>query len=77
MENSDNNESKGRRGGYRGGGRPKTYRTRALSVRISEEAMEALERRTGNKAQFLDNLLREMPKCIDRDGHWTAGHAKQ
>lgn len=38
-------------------GRPKTGRTHAISVRISQEAMEMLSRQH-NKSEYIDELIK-------------------
>lgn len=48
------------RGGFReGAGRPETNRKVALSVRISQEAMDILNGLTDNKSEFIDRLIIE------------------
>lgn len=56
-------EKKERRGGYRpNAGRPATDRNVMLSVRISQEAMDKLNRITSNKAEFIDTLIKRQPE---------------
>ena len=48
------------RGGRRSGaGRPANDRSIALSVRITQEAMDILNEKTTNKSEFIDNLIKE------------------
>lgn len=61
-------QKKSTRGGWRGGGRPKTNRTVALGIRISPEAAEVLSERTTNKNEFIDNLLLNLPGNINAHG---------
>ena len=47
------------RGGRRSGaGRPANDRSIALSVRITQEAMDILNERTTNKSEYIDNLIK-------------------
>lgn len=55
-----NMEEKKQRGGSRpGAGRPANDRSIALSVRITQEAMNILNERTNNKSEFIDNLIKK------------------
>ena len=48
------------KGGFRhGAGRPANDRSIALSVRITQEAMDILNERTTNKSEYIDNLIKE------------------
>ena len=50
------------RGGARpGSGRPKAGRSVTLSVRITPEAWEHLEKLTDNKSVYLDELIKKQP----------------
>ena len=52
-----------KRGGYRPkAGRPANDRSVTLSVRITQEAMEKLNRLTRNKSEYIDQLIREQPE---------------
>lgn len=44
-------------GGSRGGGRPKNDRNVALSVRITQKAMDKLNNLTTNKSEYIDFLI--------------------
>lgn len=47
------------KGGFRpGSGRPSNDRSVALSVRITQEAMDILNKRTNNKSEYIDNLIK-------------------
>lgn len=53
--------TRGTHGGYReGSGRKQNDRNVMLGVRISQEAMNKLEAATNNKAEFIDNILRNL-----------------
>ena len=53
-------ENQTTRGGRRSGaGRPANDRSIALSVRITQEAMDILNERTTNKSEYIDNLIKE------------------
>ena len=53
------NSKKHTRGGARpGAGRPSLDRKVPLSVRITREAMDILNRTTKNKSEYIDNLIR-------------------
>lgn len=57
MENQSN------RGGRRSGaGRPANDRNVMVSVRLSQEAVDKLNRLTNNKAEYLDRLIKEQPE---------------
>ena len=48
------------RGGRRAGaGRPANDRSISLTVRITQEAMDKLNRMTSNKSEFIDRLIKE------------------
>lgn len=47
-------------GGSRGGGRPKNDRNHNLQVKVSAEALEKLNKVTKNKAEYIDNWLRNL-----------------
>lgn len=50
-------------GGRRSGsGRPANDRSITLSVRISQEAMDKLNRLTRNKSEYIDNLIKNQPE---------------
>jgi len=54
------NEEKKQHGGRRpGAGRPANDRSIALSVRITQEAMDILNERTKNKSEFIDKLIKK------------------
>lgn len=46
----------------RGRGRPANDRSVMLSVRITQEAMDKLNRLTKNKAEYIDTLIKEQPE---------------
>lgn len=49
-----------KRGGFRpGAGRPAGERTVMLSVRISQQAMDILNSKTGNKSEYIDGLIKQ------------------
>lgn len=51
------------RGGRRSGaGRPANDRNVMVSVRLSQEAVDKLNRLTNNKAEYLDRLIKEQPE---------------
>lgn len=51
------------RGGRRSGaGRPANDRSKMLSVRITNEAFDKLNRLTKNKAEYIDTLIKEQPE---------------
>lgn len=51
------------RGGRRpGSGRPANDRNVAVTVRLSQEAVDKLNRLTNNKAEYLDNLIKQQPE---------------
>lgn len=51
------NEEKKKRGGHRpGAGRPKGVRNKAVTFKLSDRAMEKLEK-VKNKSQYIDNLI--------------------
>lgn len=52
-----------KRGGRRpGSGRPANDRNIMVSVRLSQEAVDKLNRLTNNKAEYLDKLIKEQPE---------------
>ena len=56
----ETNTTKSKRGGYRkGSGRPATGRTRAITIRVSEEAVKKLNTLGVNKSEYIDNLIRK------------------
>ena len=53
-------KSKNAHGGYRqGAGRPNTDRNVPISVRISQEASDKLDRLTKNKSEYIDTLIKK------------------
>ncbi len=51
------------RGGRRSGaGRPANDRNVMVSVRLSQEAVDKLNRLTNNKSEYLDRLIKEQPE---------------
>lgn len=62
MEQMKNQEQKPKNtwGGSRGGGRPKNDRNHNLQVKVSAEALEKLNKVTRNKAEYIDNWLRNL-----------------
>ena len=55
--------SESSRGGRRSGaGRPANDRNVMVSVRLSQEAVDKLNRLTNNKAEYLDRLIKEQPE---------------
>jgi hypothetical protein len=53
-------EQTNNRGGRRSGaGRPANDRSIALSVRITQEAMDILNEKTTNKSEYIDNLIKK------------------
>lgn len=56
-------EEKKQHGGRRSGaGRPANDRNIMVGVRLSQEAVDKLNRLTNNKAEFLDRLIKEQPE---------------
>lgn len=52
-----------KRGGIRpNSGRPANDRNVQLLVRISQEAADKLNRLTSNKAEYIDNLIKQQPE---------------
>jgi hypothetical protein len=43
-------------------GRPANDRSTMLSVRITQEAMDKLNRLTRNKAEYIDTLIKKQPE---------------
>lgn len=59
----DITEKKNKRGGARpGSGRPANDRNVTLSVRVTQESIDKLNRLTKNKSEYLDNLIKEQPE---------------
>lgn len=52
------------RGGYRGGVRPATGRTKMIGVRVSPEAAAMLDRVTTNKSKFIESLI--LAACAEK-----------
>lgn len=56
-------EGRSTHGGRRSGsGRPANDRSITLSVRITQEAMDKLNRLTSNKSEFIDRLIKQQPE---------------
>ena len=56
-------EKQNQRGGVRAGsGRPANDRNVQLLVRISQESSDKLNRLTNNKAEYIDNLIKQQPE---------------
>jgi hypothetical protein len=56
-------ENKSTRGGRReGAGRPSNDRSIMVSVRLSKEAVEKLNRLTRNKSEYIDSLIKKQPE---------------
>ena len=54
---------KKQRGGRRSNaGRPANDRSITLSVRITQEAFDKLNRLTRNKSEFIDSLIKKQPE---------------
>jgi hypothetical protein len=53
--NMNTNEKKGR-------GRPANDRSVTLSVRVTQEAVDKLNRLTNNKSEYIDHLIKEQPE---------------
>lgn len=52
-----------KRGGVRpNSGRPETDRKCAVTIRISKESQEKLNRLTNNKSEYIDKLIQEQPE---------------
>ena len=52
-----------RHGGQRAGaGRPANNRNIMLGVRLSQEAVDKLNRLTNNKSEYIENLIKEQPE---------------
>lgn len=50
-------------GGRRSGaGRPSNDRNIMVGVRLSQEAVDKLNRLTNNKAEYIENLIKEQPE---------------
>ena len=45
-----------------GRGRPANDRSVTLSVRVTQEAIDKLNRLTRNKSEFIDRLIKEQPE---------------
>jgi hypothetical protein len=48
--------------GGRRRGRPANDRSVVLSVRITQEAMDKLNRMTNNKSWFIDKIIKQLPE---------------
>ena len=60
LRSSKMEEKQKTRGGRRAGaGRPANDRSISLTVRITQEAMDKLNRMTSNKSEFIDRLIKE------------------
>lgn len=56
-------QSNSTRGGRRPkAGRPANERSISLMVRITQEAMDKLNRLTTNKSEYIDNLIKQQPE---------------
>ena len=55
-------ESSNRGGRRSGAGRPANDRNVMVSVRLSQEAVDKLNRLTNNKAEYIDRLIKEQPE---------------
>lgn len=55
--------SETKRGGVRAGsGRPANDRSIPLTVRITQEAADKLNRITSNKSEYIDTLIKKQPE---------------
>ena len=43
-------------------GRPANYRSVTVSVRITQEAVDKLNRLTNNKSEYIDSLIKKQPE---------------
>ena len=48
--------------GGRRRGRPANDRSITVSVRITQEALDKLDRLTRNKSEYIDNLIKQQPE---------------
>jgi hypothetical protein len=56
-------EQQNNRGGRRSGaGRPANDRNIVVSVRLSQEAVDKLNRMTNNKSWFIDKIIKQLPE---------------
>ena len=56
-------EEKKQHGGRRSGaGRPANDRNVMVSVRLSQEAVDKLNRMTNNKSWFIDKIIKQLPE---------------
>ena len=56
-------EDKKQHGGRRSGaGRPANDRNIMVGVRLSQEAVDKLNRLTNNKSEYIENLIKEQPE---------------
>lgn len=56
-------EQEKRHGGRRSGaGRPANDRNIVVSVRLSQEAVDKLNRMTNNKSWFIDKIIKQLPE---------------
>lgn len=56
-------EDKKQHGGRRpGSGRPANDRNIMVGVRLSQEAVDKLNRLTNNKSEYIENLIKEQPE---------------
>lgn len=56
-------ENQKQHGGRRSGaGRPSNDRNIMVGVRLSQEAVDKLNRLTNNKSEYIENLIKEQPE---------------
>ena len=56
-------ENQKQHGGRRSGaGRPSNGRNIMVGVRLSQEAVDKLNRLTNNKSEYIENLIKEQPE---------------
>jgi hypothetical protein len=56
-------EEQKKHGGRRNGaGRPTNDRNIMVGVRLSQEAVDKLNRLTSNKSEYIENLIKEQPE---------------
>jgi hypothetical protein len=56
-------ENQKQHGGRRSGaGRPANDRNIMVGVRLSQEAVDKLNRLTNNKSEYIENLIKEQPE---------------
>lgn len=56
-------ENQKQHGGRRSGaGRPTNDRNIMVGVRLSQEAVDKLNRLTNNKSEYIENLIKEQPE---------------